>query len=53
MSNSVRPEVEQDTAEGEPTGGPNLPVYYSLIALALVVAIFLALMIVIPFHHRH
>jgi hypothetical protein len=35
-----------------PSGGPNLTLIYSLIALALVVAIGLALMIVMPFYHR-
>jgi hypothetical protein len=33
--------------------GPSLTLIYSLIALALAVAIGFALMIVLPFHHRH
>jgi hypothetical protein len=53
MSDSVRPEVEAEALPDEATPGPNLALFYGLIALALVVAISLALMIVIPFHHRH
>lgn len=33
--------------------GPNLVLIYSLIALALAFAIGFAMMIVLPFHHRH
>jgi hypothetical protein len=36
----------------EPSGGPNLTLLYSLIALALVTAIGLAVLIVLPFYHR-
>ena len=53
MSDPVRPETEPEPSPDAPTSGPNLPLFYSLIALALVAAIVLALMIVIPFHHRH
>jgi hypothetical protein len=53
MSDAGRPEGKWDDAEDVPASGTNLPLYYSLIALALVAAITLALMIVIPFHHRH
>jgi hypothetical protein len=53
MSDPVNPETESDPSPGGPTPGPNLPLFYSLIAFALVAAITLALMIVIPFHHRH
>jgi hypothetical protein len=38
--------------EDPPSQGPNLTVIYSLIALALAAAIGLAMMIVLPFHHR-
>jgi hypothetical protein len=38
--------------EDSPSSGPNLILLYSLIALALAAAIGLALMIVMPFHHR-
>jgi hypothetical protein len=53
MSDPVRPETEPAPPPDEQTAGPNLPLFYSLIALALAAAITLALMIVIPFHHRH
>jgi hypothetical protein len=36
----------------EPSSGPNLVLMYSLIALALVAAIGLALLIVLPFYLR-
>jgi hypothetical protein len=50
MSDPVRPETEQVPPQ---EAGPNLTLFYSLIALALVAAITVALMIVLPFHHRH
>jgi hypothetical protein len=53
MSDPLRPESEPDPSQDVPTSGPNLPLFYSLIALALVAAITIALMIVMPFHHRH
>ncbi len=49
MSNAERPEGDD---EDEGSQGPNLVLLYSLIALALAVAIGFALMIVMPFHHR-
>jgi|HubBroStandDraft_1064217.scaffolds.fasta_scaffold240065_2 hypothetical protein len=39
--------------EGEESRGPNLVLLYSLIALALVVAIGLAGLIILPFYRRH
>ena len=45
-----KPEADQDE---EPSGEPNLVLLYSLIALALAAAIGFALMIVMPFYHRH
>jgi hypothetical protein len=39
--------------EDSPSQGPSLTLLYSLIALALAAAIGFALMIVMPFHHRH
>jgi len=39
-------------ADDPPSPGPNLVLLYSLIALAMVVAIGLALTIVMPFYHR-
>jgi len=53
MSDPVRPEVDPDLSPDPPAAGPNLPLFYTLIVLALVAAITLALMIVTPFHHRH
>jgi hypothetical protein len=53
MSDPVHPEVDPDPLPDVPASGPNLPLFYSLIVLALVAAITLALMIVVPFHHRH
>jgi hypothetical protein len=37
----------------EASSGPSLTLLYSLIGLALLVAIGFALLIVAPFHHRH
>jgi hypothetical protein len=45
-----KPEVDRDE---EPSQGTNIVLIYSLIALALAVAIGFALMIVMPFYHRH
>ena len=44
---------ERTEEQGEPSKGPNLVLIYSLIALALALAIGFAMMIVAPFHHRH
>jgi hypothetical protein len=41
-----------DDPERPESGGPNLKVLYSLIALALFVAIGLAVLIVLPFYQR-
>jgi hypothetical protein len=41
-----------DESQDSPSRGPSLALLYSLIALALAAAIGLALMIVLPFHHR-
>ena len=49
MSDPVKP--EQENGEPESTG-PSLTLLYSLIALALVVAIGFAILIVLPFYHR-
>jgi len=49
-----RTESKQEPEEDDPHQGPNLVVLYSLIALALVAAIFFAGMIVLPFYRgRH
>jgi len=44
------PEADPEDA---PSQGPSLTLLYSLIALALMAAIGFAMMIVMPFHHRH
>ena len=49
-----KPDLERksDPAEDEPTGGLNLTLAYSLLALAIFGAIAIALFIVLPFYHR-
>ncbi|MGO9433200.1 MAG: hypothetical protein ACLPH3_00330 [Terracidiphilus sp.] len=46
--------VEQDDAqqEDEPSRGPNLALIYSLLGAALLVALGIAVLIVLPFYHR-
>ena len=39
--------------EESPSSGPSLTLIYSLVALALVAAIGFAMLIVMPFYHRH
>jgi hypothetical protein len=46
------PAQSKPDADDSPSSGPNLTLLYSLIAFALAAAIGLALMIVMPFHHR-
>ena len=48
----LEPEILSPMDE-EPSKGPNLIVLYSILALALAVAIGLAVFIVLPFYHRH
>lgn len=51
MSDPRKP--EQDNGESDnPNTGPSLTLIYSLIALAIVVAIGVAFMIVLPFYQR-
>jgi hypothetical protein len=50
LNSSERPEAGQN--EDEPSQGPNLVLFYSLIALALAVAVALAAWIVLPFYLR-
>jgi hypothetical protein len=53
LSGESARETEPDPIEDdEPSKGINLTLVYSLIALALVAAIGLALLIVFPFYHR-
>lgn len=51
MSDAHGPKQLPDPAGDEPSG-PNLTLAYSLLALALVAAICIALFIVLPFYHR-
>jgi len=59
MSDEQHPPGAPDPANPESdredttSSGPSLTLLYSLIALALAAAIGFALMIVLPFHHRH
>ncbi len=46
------PSLDQDREE-EPGRGPNLTVIYSLIVLAMLAAVAIAIFIVLPFYHRH
>jgi hypothetical protein len=56
MSDSQRPGDPPDTAtpqQQDPSQGPSLTLLYTLVALALAAAIGCALLIVLPFYHRH
>ncbi len=53
MSNDERAEQERVQIEDEPSKGPNLVLIYSLLGAALLVAMGLAVLIVLPFYHRH
>lgn len=52
MNNAEQPDAEPRDAAEEPAPGPSLVLLYSLIAVALAVAIGLATLIVLPFY-RH
>ncbi|MFZ0745821.1 MAG: hypothetical protein WAM85_15535 [Terracidiphilus sp.] len=53
MSNPERPLREsQPESVDQPSQGPNLVVLYSILAIALLVAIGIAVFIVLPFYHR-
>jgi hypothetical protein len=48
-------ETRRGAEEGEPEdrgGGPNLALIYGLIALAMLAAIAVAALVVLPFYHR-
>jgi hypothetical protein len=51
MSEPDTPEVQPEPEDAE-RSGPNLKLAYTLVALALVGAICIALFIVLPFYHR-
>ncbi len=46
------PVEHERTEEDEPSKGPNLALIYSLLGVALLVAMGLAVLIVLPFYHR-
>ena len=53
MNDAERPGAGRQNESGDgPKQGPSLTLLYSLIALALAVAIGLALLIVLPFYQR-
>jgi hypothetical protein len=53
MNDARRHDAKQSDPEGdEPDQGPNLVLLYSLIALAMAVAIALAAWIVLPFYRQ-
>ncbi|MGB6192695.1 MAG: hypothetical protein WBF42_09530 [Terracidiphilus sp.] len=47
-----RPDAGPDAEDDQPTGGVNLVLIYSLLALALVVSVVVAVFIVLPFYQR-
>jgi hypothetical protein len=47
-----KPESSHEPEEDSPSQGPNLVLIYSLIGFALIAAIFLAGLIVLPFYRR-
>jgi hypothetical protein len=52
MSDRDKAATEPSPIADGPSNGVSLPLVYSLIALALFVAIGIALFIVLPFYHR-
>ena len=43
---------EETGSREERGGGPNLPLIYGLIALAMLAAVAVAALVVLPFYHR-
>jgi len=52
MSDKQQPDQDRDPIADEPLKGLNLTLAYSLLAIAMVAAICIALFIVLPFYHR-
>jgi hypothetical protein len=52
MNEARRPDLQRTGADDEPSQGPNLTLLYSLLALAILVAIGIAAWIVLPFYLR-
>ena len=46
-------ELPPQVPDDDSNAGPNLTLIYSLLGLALVAAIAIAVFIVLPFYHRH
>jgi hypothetical protein len=54
LERTRKDEPEEEPARGpNPASGPNLVLLYSLIALALITAIGIAVLIVLPFYRRN
>jgi hypothetical protein len=52
MSEAKRPDPQHPDAEDDRSQGPNLKLIYSLIVLAMVVALGIAAWIILPFYMR-
>ena len=52
MNDEMRRGPEDTDDRGERGGGPNLALIYGLIALAMLAAIAVAALVVLPFYHR-
>jgi hypothetical protein len=52
MSDAKRREAEDQPSKEESSSGFNLTLAYSLLAVAIIAAICIALFIVLPFYHR-
>jgi hypothetical protein len=52
MNDEARRDPEEAGAPDERGGGPNLALIYGLIALAMLAAIAVAALVVLPFYHR-
>jgi hypothetical protein len=52
MNEKMRRDPEETGDPEERSGGPNLALIYCLIALAMLAAIAVAALVVLPFYHR-
>lgn len=53
MNDENKPELKVSHDPEEPMQGVNVKLIYSLIALAILAAMVVAVFIVLPFYHRH